>query len=34
MRRSKGLVIKNGVLIEYEGAGGNVIIPNCVTSIG
>ncbi len=27
-------VIKNGVLVEYRGNGGNVVIPNGVTTIG
>lgn len=27
-------MIENGVLIEYKGTSGDVIIPNCVTIIG
>ena len=34
MTAASDFVIKNGVLTEYTGSGGNVVIPDTVTSIG
>ena len=31
---NKDFIIENDVLIEYTGEGGEVVIPNGVTSIG
>ncbi len=33
MNNCRDFYIENGVLINYEGAGGNVVIPDGVTSI-
>ena len=34
MQAASDFVIKNGVLTEYKGSGGDVVIPNTVTGIG
>ena len=34
MSNTSDFVIENGVLKEYKGSGGNVVVPEGVTSIG